>query len=222
MDDARDVPSIQTEYSQSVPMPYASSGVRRILGLAYMLLWSWNEHVLAAERIGEKSTPQVVMLVDEVESHLHPRWQRSILKSLLEVAGNLHARARVQLIAVTHSPLILASAEPYFDQRQDAWFDVDLERTDSSARVVLRHRDFVPLGDVSNWLTSEAFDLSEPRSAESESAIDMAKALLRRRTAPSEQEARAVEQALVRAGVPDIDPFWVRWRQHLEKVRVPA
>lgn len=222
LDDARDVPSIQTEYSQSVPMPYASSGVRRILGLAYMLLWSWNEHVLAAERIGEKSTPQVVMLVDEVESHLHPRWQRSILKSLLEVAGNLHSEARVQLIAVTHSPLVLASAEPYFDHGQDAWFDLDLEREGTSARVVLHHRPFVPRGDVSNWLTSEAFDLSEPRSAESETALDMAKALLRRRTPPSEQEAREVEEALVRAGVPDIDPFWIRWSQFVETARVPA
>lgn len=220
LEDARDIPSIQTAYSPSVPIVYASAGVRRIVGLAYMLIWSWNEHVLAAERIGEKSTPQVVMLVDEMESHLHPRWQRSILRSLLQVATRLHARARVQLITATHSPLILAAAEPTFQSDQDAWFDLDLERRGDEGRVVLRRRQFVPHGDVSNWLTSEAFDLTEPRSAESEAALEMAKDLLRRHAAPTPDEARAVEKALVAAGVPDIDPFWVRWGQFLRKAEL--
>jgi hypothetical protein len=217
LEDARDIPSIRTAYSPSVPIVYASSGVRRIVGMAYMLIWSWNEHVIAAERIGERSTPQVVMLVDEIESHLHPRWQRSILKSLLQVATTLHAQARVQLITATHSPLILAAAEPAFKPDQDAWFDLDLEHSGDDAQVVLQRRQFVPLGDVSNWLTSEAFDLAEPRSAESERAFAMAKNLLRRNTLPTPEEVRAVEQALVAAGVPDIDPFWVRWSQFLRK-----
>ena len=217
LEDARDIPSIQTAYSPSVPIVYASSGVRRIVGLAYMLIWSWNEHVLAAERIGEKSTPQVVMLVDEIESHLHPRWQRSILKSLLQAALSLHAQARVQLITATHSPLILAAAEPTFESRQDAWFDLDLEQAGDEARVVLQRKKFVPLGDVSNWLTSEAFDLAEPRSAESERALEAAKFLLRRNVLPTLEEVRRVEHALVEAGIPDIDPFWVRWGQFLRK-----
>jgi hypothetical protein len=214
--DARDIPSIRTRYSDAVPAPLASSGVRRVLGLAYMLLWSWNEHVLAAERIGEKSTPQVVMLIDEVESHLHPKWQRTILKSLLEVVDKLHAKARVQLITVTHSPLVLASAEPMFDANRDAWFDLDLEAGETGARVVLRKRPFVPQGDVSNWLTSTAFDLGEPRSAEAEDAVGRAKALLRRGE-PSPQEVRAIGDALEQAGIPDMDPFWVRWRRFAEQ-----
>lgn len=222
LDDVRDIPSIRTQYSDAVPVLHASSGVRRILGLAYMLLWSWNEHVLAAEQIGERSTPQVVMLIDEVESHLHPKWQRSILKSLLEVAGKLHAQARVQLIAVTHSPLVLASAEPSFDPERDAWFDLDLEPEDGTSRVVLRRRPFIPHGSVSNWLTSEAFDLREPRSIESESALERAKALLARRTPPSAEELREVTAALENAGIPDIDPFWVRWTRFVEQARVPA
>jgi len=76
VNDARDIPSIQTRYAQAVPVLHASSGVRRVAGLAYMLLWSWNEHLLAARMLGEQPTSQVVMLCDEIESHLHPRWQR--------------------------------------------------------------------------------------------------------------------------------------------------
>ena len=60
----------------------------------------------------EKRTAQVVLLIDEREGHLHPRWQRTSLKSLLTIAEALHEQAQVQLLTATHSPLILASAEP--------------------------------------------------------------------------------------------------------------
>lgn len=222
VNDARDIPSIKTAYSDAVPILFASSGVRRIVGLAYILLWSWMEHRMASAQLGEESTPQVVMLVDEIESHLHPRWQRSVLRSLLRAADTLHPSAQVQLITATHSPLILASAEPAFDPGKDAWLDLDLERRDHSAAAVLRRREFLPMGDVSNWLTSEAFNLREARSAEAEAALQQAGALLRRRTAPEPDEIRALEGALVEAGVPDIDPFWVRWRRFLETSGAPG
>lgn len=93
INDSRDIPSIRTAYTDAVPILHASSGVRRMVGLAYMLLWSWNEHVRAAEQLGEERTKQVVMLFDELESHLHPRWQRSILNSVLHIAESLHPDA---------------------------------------------------------------------------------------------------------------------------------
>lgn len=216
VNDARDIPSIRTPYSDAVPILHASSGVRRIVGLAYMLLWSWLEHRLASAQLGEESTHQVVMLVDEVENHLHPRWQRSVLRSLLRVADTLHPNAQVQLITATHSPLILASAEPTFDHERDAWFDLDLDQAGESAVAVLRRREFFPLGDVSNWLTSEAFNLREARSLEAEAALEEAADLLGRRTPPAPEEIRSVEDALVQAGVPDVDPFWLRWRRFVE------
>ena len=54
VDDAQDIPSIKTEYSNPVPIVHASSAVRRITGLAYMLTWSWSEHVRAATQLGVK------------------------------------------------------------------------------------------------------------------------------------------------------------------------
>lgn len=213
VNDVRDIPSIQTPYSQAVPILHASSGIRRVAGLAYMLMWSWNEHVRAAEQLGEERTQQVVMLFDEIESHLHPRWQRSILSSVLHIAETLHDKATVQLFAATHSPLVLASAEPMFDSAQDAWFDLDLDR--GASCVQLRRREFVRHGDASNWLTSEAFDLKSARSLEAESAIEKARALLRE-AHPAPERARAVDEELRRAGLPDIDPFWVRWGKFME------
>jgi hypothetical protein len=212
VDDARDIPSIRTPYVESVPILHASSGLRRVVGLAYMLLWSWNEHVRAAELLGDPPTKQVVLLFDELESHLHPRWQRTILGSLLHVADSLHDDASVQLIAATHSPLILASAEPIFDSKKDAWFDLDLEWKN----VILRKREFVRHGEVSNWLTSEAFDLKSARSVEAEVATERALAVLRER-APSQKSIEEADQALRQANLPDIDPFWIRWSSFVEQ-----
>ncbi|MBE7503762.1 MAG: AAA family ATPase [Verrucomicrobiales bacterium] len=214
VDDVRDIPSVRMPYAETVPILHASSGVRRVVGLAYMLLWSWSEHVRASELLGEEPTRQVVLLFDELESHLHPRWQRTILSSLLSIATSLHDQAAIQLIAATHSPLILASAEPFFDSTRDAWFDLDLEWKN----VVLRRRDFVPRGDVSNWLTSEAFDLKCARSLEAERAIEQARAVLRE-AAPTRKAIDDADAGLRKAGLPDIDPFWVRWGKFLERHR---
>jgi AAA domain, putative AbiEii toxin, Type IV TA system len=211
VDDARDIPSLRTEYMNAVPILHASSGVRRIVALAYMLQWSWNENRLAARQLGESPASQVVLLIDELESHLHPRWQRSILGSLLKLASLLHKGAKIQLITATHSPLVLASAEPSFDSEQDAWFDLDLCQTENGERVQLEKRDFVRHGDISNWLTSEAFDLKEPVSIEAEEAITKALSLFKS-PAPSEKQIDEVDR-LLRKSLGDVDRFWVRWSE---------
>jgi hypothetical protein len=212
VDDARDIPSIRMPYHPAVPVLHAASGVRRALGLAYMLLWSWNEHVRASELLGQSPTDSVVLLFDELESHLHPRWQRTMLGAVLHVVEELHKDAKIQLIAATHSPLILASAESLFDPDQDAWFDLDLEHH----AVVLRRRPFVALGEVSRWLTSDAFDLKQARSREAERAIEGANAVLRDQT-PTRRALEEAHQELLKARLPDIDPFWVRWGHFVEK-----
>ena len=212
VDDAREIPTIRTPYASEVPILHASSGMRRVLGLCYMLLWSWQEHRSAAKLLGEKPTQQIVLLFDEVENHLHPRWQRTILRALLGVSQELHANAEVQLIAATHSPLILASAEPFFDNSQDAWFDLDLE----GSEVHLQRKPFVRHGEVGNWLTSEAFDLAEPRSLEGEEAVRAAEALMSE-VNPSQNSLASADAQLRAAGLPDIDPFWIRWGYFLEK-----
>ncbi len=129
VNDARDIPTVRMGYGQDVPILYASLGVRRITALAYMLSWAWREHVIASKQLAQAPSSRVVMLFDEIEAHLHPRWQRAVVPALLKVVQTLtdDAGAGVQLIAATHSPLVLASVEPLFDVDKDAWFDLDLE-----------------------------------------------------------------------------------------------
>jgi predicted ATPase len=46
-----------------------------------------------------------VVLIDEVDAHLHPKWQRDILPALRKVFPN------IQFIVTTHSPLVLSEIE---------------------------------------------------------------------------------------------------------------
>jgi len=152
VNDARDIPTVRMGYHQDVPILYASLGVRRIAGLAYMLSWAWREHQRAARDIGEDPSTRVVLLFDEIEAHLHPRWQRAIVPALLNVVQTLtgDASATVQLLAATHSPLVLASLEPLWKDDQDKLFAIDLVE----GAVLLRARPWAKQGDVLNWLVS--------------------------------------------------------------------
>ena len=214
VNDARSIPSINTSYAGPVPILQASSGIRRVCALAYMLVWAWSEHRIAADRRGEEASQRIIMLFDEVESHLHPRWQRSILPALLNVGNELSGGIELQLVVTTHSPLVLASAEAWFDPEQDAWFDLDLEGDPPQAH--LHRRSYTPRGTAGAWLTSEAFDLATDRgSVEAEQAILQARELLQQPEPPLD-EVMQTHKAL-RAVLPDVDRFWVRWNAFVER-----
>ena len=216
-DDPLDYPSIDTRYAGSVPILHVSSGIRRACALAYVLTWAWREHQIAAKQLGKEVADRVIMLFDEVESHLHPRWQRSILRSLRDF-GNEGTQPfsgkEFQLVAATHSPLVIGSAEAWFDPKKDAWFDLDL--IGSTPRVCIERRQYTPRGGVGHWLTSEAFDLATDRgSIEAEQAILRARALLRQ-SAPVPDEVNEVHNQLRRV-LPHPDSFWVRWNAFVER-----
>ncbi|MGE4341193.1 MAG: AAA family ATPase, partial [Pigmentiphaga sp.] len=109
LDDVRDMPTLKMPYGQEVAVVHTSSGMRRIISLAYFLVWCWEEHRKAKELLGEEPETKTTFLIDVVESHLHPRWQRTVIPALLQVTSKLTASAEEQLIAVTHSPLVMAS-----------------------------------------------------------------------------------------------------------------
>lgn len=218
LDDVRDIPTLRMPYGQDVPIVHAAAGIKRIVALAYLLVWTWQEHVRAAELLGQQPTRRIVFLIDEIEAHLHPRWQRVILRALLEVMGALtgNAGVEVQIIAVTHSPLIMASLEPQFDEERDRVFHFDLR----DGNVVLHDVPWAKQGDAGNWLVSEVFGLQQARSVEAERAIEAAEALMRgdRAALPADLATRdAIHQELCRV-LAGHDPFWPRWIVHTEKL----
>ncbi|WCM21168.1 ATP-binding protein [Paraburkholderia bryophila] len=214
IDDARQFPTLRMPYGQDVPVVHASAGMRRIIALAYLLVWTWQEHLIASKRRGTKPTRQIVFLIDEIESHLHPKWQRQIFNSVLEVMDALvgkTAATKVQVIAVTHSPLILASLEPTFNPAIDALFDLDLERAPGGKQcVVLRKKVWEKKGTVDRWLTSDIFELKQARSQEAERVIEAVIAAMQSEHVTA-RKARQLDDQLARV-LSDADPLWSRWR----------
>ena len=216
IDDGQDIPSIRTEYADAVPIVYASSALRRIAALAYMLLWAWSEHVLAAKQLPVPRAQQLVLLFDEVDTHLHPRWQRAIVPAILKVVDGLITEGTpIQLIAATHSPLVLASVEPHFNEAKDRLFHLDIR----DGQVCLDVVPWAKQGDVVNWLVSEVFGLRQGRSLEAEQAIAEAQVFMRSDSSSGPGHMATwgrIQQELERV-LPGHDPFWPRWVVWVER-----
>ena len=215
VEDVRDIPTVNLPYG-NVPVTQASAGMKRILGLAYLLVWTWYEHKKASELRQEKPINQIVLLIDEVESHLHPQWQRVILPAILDVARDLQNNINIQALATTHSPLVLASLEPDFNQEEDRLFLFELE----DREVTLDEIPWSKQGDIVGWLTSEIFGLKQARSKEAENAIEAAEAWMRHEDLNAFPENlrthSQIHQELQRL-LPGHDPFWPRWIVTSEK-----
>lgn len=209
VDDARRHPTLVMPYGQDVALAHASAGIRRIAALAYLLVWTWQEHVASAELRGEPPARQIIFLIDEIEAHLHPQWQRRIVPAILDVMEALTGDhdVPVQLLAATHSPMVLASVETRFDTERDGVWELDLQDNE----VVLSEFPWHRRGDANAWLTSSVFDLAEPRSIEAEDALRDALELLQR-PQPSSEAVERVDREL-RAALGDTDRFWLRWTQ---------
>ena len=120
--------------------------------------------------------------MDEVEAHLHPKWQRKIIGSLLTIGKQkiISQNAKkdsfqIQYFIATHSPLVMASLEPLFDEKQDKWFDLQME---NNGKIQIISEPFEKKGDANQWLKSNAFDLESTYSVETEEAMDLARKLL--------------------------------------------
>lgn len=207
--DDLDIPTLALPYGV-IPLTHVSAGVRRILALAYLLVWAWHGHARASKLRDEPPTREIVLLIDELEAHLHPSWQRLLLPALLRVAARLRPDVRIQIIAATHAPLMLASVEPEFDPKLDALFTLDLVRANGHPpSVVVKKADWRARGDANTWLVSDVFDLKTPRSVPAEKALEKATAALRQPDLPL-VEVRRIHHELHRV-LRDTDPFWARW-----------
>lgn len=207
--DVRDIPTLEFPYDR-VPITHLSSGMKRIISLAYSLVWTWYEHRQAAALARVEPAKQLLLLIDEVELHLHPQWQRSIFPAIMDAIKLLDPHIQVQVLATTHSPLVLASLEPFFDEETDTLFGFELV----DREISIQEFPWAKMGDVDDWLTSSIFGLSRPRSRESEVAINAAYAIMRNADMtkfPNHLQTQdSIHQALLNL-LPDDDEFWHRW-----------
>ncbi|MCL2824558.1 MAG: AAA family ATPase [Polyangiaceae bacterium] len=205
LDDSRDYPILDGpggEFSSA----HAPAGLRRLLALAYLIVWAIKENSTHAALVNKPPANRFVLMVDEVESHLHPKWQRTILPSLLSSAGQDYD---IQAIVTTHSPLVLASVEKLFDITRDAWCPLTI----NDKRVVLNNKPFLRLGEYGDWLTG-GFGLRRARSLEAETVLDEVEREFG--GAELDHQTAIMLYHKLHGVLSDIDPFWTRWR-HIGK-----
>ena len=81
-----------------------SDGERGLLALVFDLV---RRLALANPELDDPlRDSEAVVLIDELDLHLHPRWQRTVVEKLIKTFPNC------QFIATTHSPFIIQSLEP--------------------------------------------------------------------------------------------------------------
>lgn len=205
---SKEIPTLALPYGD-IPLPIVSAGIQRILAIAYILVWSWYEHLIYAEEGRREPQRHIIILLDEIEAHLHPRWQRMIVPALVNVITRLSSQVSSQLHIATHSPMVMASAEMCFDVETDALFHLKLIREGTEQDVELEKVPFVRYGTSDRWLISDIFGLEQARSVDGEQAIERA-TKLQEQTSPKSDEIADVHQELIGA-LADDDPYWPRW-----------
>lgn len=113
----------------------ASGGISAVIDLAWQVY-----------NYSKNSKDGCVVLIDEVENHLHPSMQRSILPDFIEAFPN------VQFIVTTHSPLIVGSVKDsnvyalrYGDDRRVCSELLDSDNKSQTASEILNEVLDVPV-----------------------------------------------------------------------------
>ncbi len=102
--DISDALMIQLKEGPPVPYSYLSDGYRNLLAMFADIAWrsvTLNPHY--KEEASEKTAG--IVLIDELDLHLHPAWQQDIVQNLKTTFP------KIQFIATTHSPFIIQEME---------------------------------------------------------------------------------------------------------------
>jgi len=212
--EVREIPTLIHPYG-AVPIVFESAGIKRIATLAYLIVWAWEEHKIQARQSDRKEERQMVILLDEAEAHLHPKWQRKIIPALLEISECLHSELSLQLIVATHSPLVVASGETIFDPAKDKIFHLDIKK---SGKVRFEQMNFERRGTVDSWLSSDFFGVHFPGNEKRSELIQRAISLQESDSVSKNEIEKLSDQ------LKDIlsaeDPFWIRWIIYAEQFGV--
>ncbi|ADB42299.1 AAA family ATPase [Spirosoma linguale] len=152
------------------------------LSLGYKTLIAWMVDFAKGllDRYPDSENPlaePAVCLVDEIDLHLHPKFQRTIIQFLTETFPN------TQFIVTAHSPLIVQSAE-------DA--NIILLKREGSETVVADSID-VHSWRVDQILSSDLFGGISPRPPQAEDRMQRRRALLLK-DSRTEKEDKELEQ----------------------------
>ena len=130
-----------------IPFPALSDGYRAYLGWVGDLLY----HVCMTCPPGKKLVEnRGIVMIDEIDLHLHPKWQMTVLPTLAAALPN------IQFIVTSHSPLIVGSLE---------WANIiTMKQTARQSSKLERIRFAVNGLDADQVLLTDFFGLESTRS----------------------------------------------------------
>ena len=135
----------------------------------------WAVH---ANRLTENGNIGGILLIDEIEQHLHPLWQRYFVQRLHEMFPN------TQIIASTHTPLAASGVADI-----ESGLLVKLDRSpENGVQAKLINKEELYGKRADQVLTSEAFGLVTSRNLGSLTDIDRYSELLGRTRRSQEEE----------------------------------
>ena len=152
-----------------VPLNVLSQGTQSIIQWLAHFLIGYAEHYDFPDSLEDKPG---IFIVDEIDAHLHPSWQRRIIPTLTKHFPNL------QIFCSTHSPLMLAGLKE--GQAQ-------LLRRDDQGKVTVSRNE----GDIIGWSVDEItrilLDVPDPTDLETVKHLERLQELRRKQTLSAEE-----------------------------------
>lgn len=144
---------ISIKHGKLIPFNNFSLGYKTVMSWVVDLWWRLiNEYPDSDEPLKEAA----IVIVDEIDLHLHPIWQREILSNLS------NHFPKIQFIATAHSPLIVQSSSMANH--------AVLHNTNEGVKIINEPED-VDGWSIDQILTSSFFDLPSSRGAKYESLL---------------------------------------------------
>jgi predicted ATPase len=178
----------------SVAVEELSDGYRSILSMTFELirqiLQVYSEDQVFDSKNESIVVPGVVM-IDEIDAHLHPTWQKKIGFWLTQHFPN------IQFIVTTHSPLICQAAV------NGSIFRLPTPGSDETGRMLEgADRDRLLYGDILDAYSTEAFGTADTRSTQGNDMQEKLAALNVKELAKGLSKEERGEQEKLRAAFP--------------------
>ncbi len=85
---------------QRIPLRFLSQGFNNVIGWVGFFMKRLWESTPDTQKLDFKNTP-AICFIDEIDTYLHPKWQRMVLASLVKHFPN------TQFVVTTHSPIVI-------------------------------------------------------------------------------------------------------------------
>ena len=154
-----------------VPFNVLSQGTQSIIQWLAHLLVGYAEYHDFPDNLEDRPS---IFVVDEIDAHLHPSWQRRIIPALIRNFPKL------QIFCSTHAPLMLAGLKEGQAQL--------LHRDEEGKVAVSRNEDDI-LGWSMDEITRTLLDVADPIDLETEERLNRLQELRRKQTLTPDESA---------------------------------